>query len=145
MTSQRVLVTAGASGIGREIVRAFAANGAAVFVCDIDSKGLMTLSEEITGLKTGVCDVSKREDIDRMVAECANALGGLDVLVNNAGISGPTAPVEEINPDEWEKVMQVDLTGTFNVTRLAIPHLKKSILPVTVPLIHPGRRSRRPH
>jgi Short-chain dehydrogenase involved in D-alanine esterification of lipoteichoic acid and wall teichoic acid (D-alanine transfer protein) len=61
MTSQRVLVTAGASGIGREIVRAFAANGAAVFVCDIDSKGLMTLSEEITGLKTGVCDMSKRE------------------------------------------------------------------------------------
>jgi NAD(P)-dependent dehydrogenase (short-subunit alcohol dehydrogenase family) len=48
------------------------------------------------------------------------------VLVNNAGISGPTAPVEEMNPDEWEKVMQVDLTGTFNVTRLDIPHLKKS-------------------
>ena len=48
------------------------------------------------------------------------------MLVNNAGISGPTAPVEEMNPDEWEKVMQVDLTGTFNVTRLDIPHLKKS-------------------
>jgi NAD(P)-dependent dehydrogenase (short-subunit alcohol dehydrogenase family) len=126
MTYQRVLVTAGASGIGREIVRAFAANGAAVFVCDIDSNGLKALAGEIADLKTGVCDVSKRQDIERMVAECAKALGGLDVLVNNAGISGPTAPVEEMNPDEWEKVMQVDLTGTFNVTRLAIPHLKKS-------------------
>ena len=61
-----------------------------------------------------------------MVAFGVDALGGLDVLVNNAGISGPTAPVEEMNPDEWKKVMQVDLTGTFNVTRLAIPHLKKS-------------------
>ena len=61
-----------------------------------------------------------------MVAECAQALGGLDVLVNNAGISGPTAAVENMDPDEWERVMQVDLTGTFNVTRLAIPHLKKS-------------------
>jgi NAD(P)-dependent dehydrogenase (short-subunit alcohol dehydrogenase family) len=124
--AQRVLVTAGASGIGREIVRAFAANGASVFVCDIDAKALTVLAGEITGLKYGICDVSKRADIERMVAECAQALGGLDVLVNNAGISGPTAPVENMDPDEWERVMQVDLTGTFNVTRLAIPHLKKS-------------------
>lgn len=124
--AQRVLVTAGASGIGREIVRAFAANGAAVFVCDIDAKALNMLAGEIAGLKIGICDVSKRADVEIMVAECARALGGLDVLVNNAGISGPTAPVENMDPDEWEKVMQVDLTGTFNVTRLAIPHLKKS-------------------
>jgi NAD(P)-dependent dehydrogenase (short-subunit alcohol dehydrogenase family) len=124
--AQRVLVTAGASGIGREIVRAFVAKGASVFVCDIDAKALNVLASEITSLKIGICDVSKRADIERMVAECTQALGGLDVLVNNAGISGPTAPVENMDPDEWEKVMQVDLTGTFNVTRLAIPHLKQS-------------------
>jgi NAD(P)-dependent dehydrogenase (short-subunit alcohol dehydrogenase family) len=124
--TQRVLVTAGASGIGREIVRAFAANGASVFVCDIDAKALNVLAGEVVSLKIGICDVSKRTGIERMVAECAQALGSLDVLVNNAGISGPTATVENMDPDEWEKVMQVDLTGTFNVTRLAIPHLKKS-------------------
>src|SRR5690349_7611785 len=124
--TQRVLVTAGASGIGREIVRAFAADGAAVFVCDIDSKALGVLTREVAGVKTGTCDVANRKDIERMVGEAVQALGGLDVLVNNAGISGPTAPVEEMDPDEWDKVMQVDLTGTFNVTRLAIPHLKKS-------------------
>jgi NAD(P)-dependent dehydrogenase (short-subunit alcohol dehydrogenase family) len=124
--SQRVVVTAAASGIGREIVRAFVASGAKVFVCDIDAKGLELLAQELPGLTTKVCDVSNREDIERMVAFGVDALGGLDVLVNNAGISGPTAPVEEMNPEEWEKVMQVDLTGTFNVTRLAIPHLKKS-------------------
>ncbi|MDE3109395.1 MAG: SDR family oxidoreductase [Acidobacteriota bacterium] len=124
--AQRVLVTAGASGIGREIVRAFAASGAAVFVCDIDAKALNVLAGEIASLKFGICDVSKRTDIERMVAECTRALGGLDVLVNNAGIAGPTAPVENMDPDEWEKVMQVDLTGTFNVTRLSIPHLKQS-------------------
>jgi len=61
-----------------------------------------------------------------MVPAAVKALGGLDVLVNNAGISGPTAPVEEMDPDKWEQVMTVDLVGTFNVTRLAIPHLKKS-------------------
>jgi NAD(P)-dependent dehydrogenase (short-subunit alcohol dehydrogenase family) len=61
-----------------------------------------------------------------MMNAAVGALGGLNVLVNNAGISGPTAPVEELNPDDWEKVVQVNLNGTFNVTRLAIPHLKKS-------------------
>ena len=126
MNNQRVLVTAGAAGIGREIARAFAANGAKVFVCDIDVKMLEALAQEIKGLVTNVCDVSKRADIERMMAAAVSALGGLDVLVNNAGISGPTAPVEQMDPDQWEKVMQVDLTGTFNVTRLAIPHLKKS-------------------
>lgn len=104
--SQRILVTAGASGFGREIVRAFVANGAKVFVCDIDGKGLELLAQELPGLTTKICDVSKREDIERMVAFGVDALGGVDVLVNNAGISGPTAPVEEMNPDEWEKVMQ---------------------------------------
>ena len=124
--TQRVFVTAGASGIGREIARAFGANGAKVFVCDIDSKALEALAKEIDGLLTAVCDISKPDDIDSMVSLAVSALGGLDVLVNNAGISGPTAPVEQIPPDDWEKVVQVNLNGTFHVTRLAIPHLKKS-------------------
>ena len=126
MSSQRVLITAGAAGIGREIARAFAATGAKIFVCDIDAAALNALADEIDDLKTGICDVSKRHDIERMVVACTEALGGLDVLVNNAGIAGPTAPVEKTDPDEWEKVMQVDLIGTFNVTRCAIPYLKKS-------------------
>jgi NAD(P)-dependent dehydrogenase (short-subunit alcohol dehydrogenase family) len=124
--SQRVLVTAGATGIGREFVRAFAANGAKVFVSDIDSKALDALAREVNGLVTGTCDNSKRSDIEAMVPAAAEALGGLDVLINNAGIAGPTTPVEKTDPDEWETVINVNLTGTFNVTRLAIPHLKKS-------------------
>jgi len=124
--AQRVLVTAGASGIGKEIARAFVASGATVCVCDIDTTALQTAAKEIPGMLIQVCDISRRQDIERMVPAAVAALGGLDVLVNNAGISGPTAPVEEMNPDAWENVMQVDLTGTFNVTRMAIPHLKKS-------------------
>jgi NAD(P)-dependent dehydrogenase (short-subunit alcohol dehydrogenase family) len=127
--SQRVLVTAGASGIGREFVRAFAANGARVFVSDIDSKALDVLAREVKGLATGICDNSKRSEIEAMVPAAAETLGGLDVLINNAGIAGPTAPLENLDPDEWETVINVNLTGTFNVTRLAIPYLKKSISP----------------
>jgi NAD(P)-dependent dehydrogenase (short-subunit alcohol dehydrogenase family) len=124
--TQRVLVTAGAAGIGREIVRAFAANGAKVFVSDINAAGLDALSKEIKGVMTRVCDNSKRSDIEALIPASVQALGGLDVLVNNAGVSGPTAPVEEVDPGKWEEVMNVNLNGTFNVTRLAIPHLKKS-------------------
>jgi NAD(P)-dependent dehydrogenase (short-subunit alcohol dehydrogenase family) len=124
--AQRVLITAGGSGIGKEMARAFVDSGARVCVCDIDETALKAAAKEVSGLITIVCDVSKRQDIERMVADAIDSLGGLDVLVNNAGISGPTAPVAEMDPDAWEKVLQVDLTGTFNVTRLAIPHLKKS-------------------
>ncbi len=123
---QRVLITAGASGIGKEIAMAFAATGAAVCVCDIDTKALEAAAKDIQGLKTVVCDVAQPEQVKRMVATCVDALGGLDVLVNNAGIAGPTAPVEEADPDQWEAVMKVDVIGTFHVTRHCIPHLKKS-------------------
>jgi len=124
--TQRVLITAGASGIGREIARAFAGSGAKVFVCDIDQGALKALETELPGLITKTCDVSKRDDVERMVAFGAGELGGLDVLVNNAGISGPTAPVDEMKLDEWEKVVQINLNGTFYVTHFAVPHLKKS-------------------
>jgi NAD(P)-dependent dehydrogenase (short-subunit alcohol dehydrogenase family) len=130
--SQRVLVTAGAAGIGREIARAFAATGAKVFVCDIDADGLGRLAQEIPGVLTATCDIANRAAVEGMVAAAAAALGGIDVLVNNAGIAGPTAPVEEAPLDDWDKVVQVNLTGTFDVTRLAIPHLKRSAAGVIV-------------
>jgi NAD(P)-dependent dehydrogenase (short-subunit alcohol dehydrogenase family) len=95
-----VLVTAGAAGIGRKIARAFAADGADVFVCDIDAEGLDCLAQEISTVRTTVCDVADRQSIEHMVAAGVDALGDLDVLVNNTGISGPTAPVEEVDPDE---------------------------------------------
>jgi NAD(P)-dependent dehydrogenase (short-subunit alcohol dehydrogenase family) len=124
--SQRVLITAAASGIGLEIARAFSAAGAKVFITDIDAQALDVAKQELPSLGTKLCDNSKRSDIQAMVPAAVAALGGLDVLVNNAGIAGPTASVEEVDPDKWEQVIAVDIIGTFNVTRLAIPHLKKS-------------------
>ena len=124
--AQRVLITAAASGIGLEIARAFSAAGAAVFITDINEQAIDAAKTEIPGLFATLCDNGKRSDIERMVPAAVEALGGLDVLVNNAGIAGPTALVEETDPDKWEEVLTVNLIGTFNVTRLAIPHLKKS-------------------
>jgi NAD(P)-dependent dehydrogenase (short-subunit alcohol dehydrogenase family) len=129
MTTQsdrRVLITAGAGGIGRAIATAFASAGAKVHVCDIDEAALRDLRAALPGVSTTVCDIADRRAVQRMITEAAEALGGLDVLVNNAGIAGPSASVEEMDPDAWEAVLRVNLTGTFTVTQLAIPHLKRS-------------------
>ncbi len=123
---QRVLITAGAAGIGREFARAFTANGAKVFVCDIDDKALSAITKEIPGLIARRCDMASRAEIERMVPDAVAALGGLDVLINNAGIAGLTLPIAEYPPDDWDKVVTVNLTAMFDVSRLAIPHLKKS-------------------
>lgn len=124
--NRNILITAGAGGIGLAIAQAFAEINDKVYVCDIDAAALENLKQIIPNVVTSICDVSDRESVEKMVKHCAETLGGIDILVNNAGIAGPTAPVEEIDPDAWEKVMQVDINGTFNVTRCSIPHLKKS-------------------
>ena len=124
--SRKVLVTAGASGIGKQIAAAFIGSGADVYTCDINAEALKSAAAELKGLKTGICNVGDRAQIERMVADAAKELGGIDVLVNNAGISGPTAPVQDVDPDQWEQVLKVDLTGTFIVTKNAIPHLIRS-------------------
>jgi NAD(P)-dependent dehydrogenase (short-subunit alcohol dehydrogenase family) len=124
--SRRVLVTAGASGIGKHIAAAFLAGGDRVYACDIAADALAAAAADLPGLETGLCDVGDRAAVERMVAEAAAELGGLDILVNNAGIAGPTAPAHEVDLDAWDRVVQVNLTGTFTVTHFAIPHLIRS-------------------
>jgi NAD(P)-dependent dehydrogenase (short-subunit alcohol dehydrogenase family) len=123
---QRVLITAGASGIGREIALAFVKSGARVHVVDIDLAGLNALRADSLAISTEQCDLAELAAIEQVIPQAIATLGGLDVLVNNAGVAGATAPVESYDPREWDRVMQVNLGATFNVTRLAIPHLKKS-------------------
>jgi NAD(P)-dependent dehydrogenase (short-subunit alcohol dehydrogenase family) len=101
--ARKILVTAGASGIGKEIAKAFLAAGDTVYTCDINPPALDTAAHELKVLKTGVCDVGDRKQIEVMVADAAKQLGGIDVLVNNAGVSGPTAPVQDVDPDQWER------------------------------------------
>ncbi len=122
----RVLVTAGAAGIGLEIARAFLQEGARVHVCDVDRSALDAIASTDPDLTRSYADVSDRTDVARVFEEALGALGGLDVLVNNAGIAGPTGRVDEINPEDWDRCLDVCITGQFNCTRLAVPHLRKS-------------------
>jgi NAD(P)-dependent dehydrogenase (short-subunit alcohol dehydrogenase family) len=122
----RVLVTAGAAGIGLEIARAFVREGAKVHICDVDEKAMAATLASDPALTQSVCDVADRAQVARLFDEALGVLGGLDCLVNNAGIAGPTGKVEEINPEDWERCLAIDLTGQFNCVRLAVPHLKQS-------------------
>jgi len=130
----RVLVTAGAAGIGLETARAFVAEGARVHVCDVDRKALRALSTSDPKITRSVCDVADRRQVAKLLRDALAALKGLDVLVNNAGIAGPTGKVDEIAPEDWDRCLAVDITGQFNCTRLAVPHLRKSRNPSIVNL-----------
>ena len=120
-TGLRVLVTAGAAGIGRVIAQTFIDNGARVHVCDVDDKALAQLPAKISHSRADVADL---QDVDRLFNEVQRHLGGLDVLVNNAGIAGPTAKVEDIRPEDWDRCIAVDLNGMFYCTRRAMPLIK---------------------
>ena len=121
---QRVLVTAGAAGIGRAIVAALLDAGARVHLCDVDEAALAEVRAALPGVGCTPADVADEADVDRLFADLGRSLGGLDVLINNAGIAGPTAPVEEIDPADWRRCLEVDLTGQFLCARRAVPMLK---------------------
>ena len=122
----RVLVTAGAAGIGLEIVRAFRREGARVHTCDVDEAALRALAEADPEVTCSTTDVADRRQVAGLFDEALEVLGGLDCLVNNAGIAGPTGRVEDLDPAEWDRCLAVDITGQFNCTRLAVPHLRQS-------------------
>ncbi|MEO8675908.1 MAG: SDR family oxidoreductase [Casimicrobiaceae bacterium] len=122
----RVLVTAGASGIGLATARAFAREGARVFVCDVDRKALASVAASDAAFGQIECDVADTASVGRLFDVASATLGGLDALVNNAGIAGPTAPCEEVALADWERTLAVNLTGQFLCAQRAIPLLKKS-------------------
>jgi NAD(P)-dependent dehydrogenase (short-subunit alcohol dehydrogenase family) len=126
LTGARVLITAGANGIGLEIARAFVREGARVHVCDVDGDALKALATSDPHVTASHCDVSDRTQVAALFDAALTRLGGLDVLVNNAGIAGPTGRAEDINPEDWDRCIEVCLTSQFNCARLAIPHLRQS-------------------
>jgi NAD(P)-dependent dehydrogenase (short-subunit alcohol dehydrogenase family) len=121
---QRVLITAAASGIGRVIAETLLNSGARLYICDINAEQLAACQSALPNIRATVADVADPLQVDRLFDEVASHLGGLDVLVNNAGIAGPTAPVEQITPEEWSQTMAVNINGQFHCVRRAVPLLK---------------------
>ncbi|MGD0640721.1 MAG: SDR family oxidoreductase [Roseiarcus sp.] len=120
----RVLVTAGASGIGRAISDLLIAHGARAHICDISDEFLADFAKAQPQAGRSKADVSSERDVERMFADARAHLGGLDVLVNNAGIAGPTGGVEDIAPADWRRTIDICLTGQFLCAHHAVPMLK---------------------
>ncbi len=122
----RVLVTAGASGIGRAIADLLIENRARVHVCDVSETHLADFRKTHPDHGASLCDVSDDEAIARLFADVGATFGGLDALINNAGIAGPTGGVEDIAPADWRRTIDICLTGQFLCTHHAVPLLKRS-------------------
>ena len=120
----RVLVTAGASGIGRAIADLLIARGARVHICDVGAAFLQDYRTAYGEDSATQADVSSEADVARLFADIRTRLGGLDVLVNNAGIAGPTGGVEAIEPAQWRRTLDICLTGQFLCAHHAVPMLK---------------------
>ncbi len=121
---QRVIITGAASGIGEEIARQFLAEGARVHICDNSKETLERCVRDLPGLGATLADASDPAQVDRLFEEAAAALGGLDVLVNNVGIAGPTGEIDQIDPADWERTLAVNLHSHFYCCRRAAPLLK---------------------
>lgn len=125
-TDLKVLITAGASGIGLVMAQGFLEAGARVFVCDVNPDALAQALASQPGLRGCVADVSDEASVIALMAQAEAALGGLDVLVNNAGIAGPTALIGELQRSELEQTLAVNVIGQFLCAKHAVAQLRQS-------------------
>jgi NAD(P)-dependent dehydrogenase (short-subunit alcohol dehydrogenase family) len=124
MNARKVLITGAASGMGREIARLFSAEGAALALLDRDETGLKGIAAEL-GAAGYACDVTDRDSVNQIVAEAGEAMGGIDGLINAAGILDIT-PFVDLDPASWDRMIAVNLTGPFNMVKAALPFLSKA-------------------
>jgi NAD(P)-dependent dehydrogenase (short-subunit alcohol dehydrogenase family) len=124
--SKVVLITGAASGIGRRTAERFLALGDQVHICDSSDTAVDEFLAVNPGASASVADVSDPTAVDRVFEEIGRQFDRIDVLINNAGVAGPTAAVEDCADDEWDRCIRVNLSGTFYVTKRAVPLLRRS-------------------
>ncbi|HEV3367543.1 MAG TPA: SDR family NAD(P)-dependent oxidoreductase, partial [Acidimicrobiales bacterium] len=124
LDGQRAVVTGGASGIGRASARRMAEEGAAVAVVDLNGEAAREVADEIDGT-AHVADVTDPEGLRAAVEAAAGVMGGITIMFNNAGIGG-LSPLHEWTPEEWNRLLAVNLTGVYLGFRAAVPHIRAS-------------------
>jgi len=124
MNGKRVVVTAGAQGIGLVLAKTFVDAGAQVHICDVNADALAAAKDSMPSVTASLTDVSNEAQVDAMFADLKTRWGTLDAMINNAGIAGPTAKVEEVSLSDWQRTIDINLTGLFLCTRRAVPLIK---------------------
>jgi len=122
---QRVMITAGGSGIGWAIAKAFADNGAKVHICDVDEQALGEVAKQYPQISARRVDLTDEEAIDHWFDDALGDLNGLDVLINNAGTKGPTGYVEGLKLHDWRECLSICLDSQFLCARRAAPVMKE--------------------
>jgi NAD(P)-dependent dehydrogenase (short-subunit alcohol dehydrogenase family) len=125
-TGLRVVITGGASGIGLKIAEAFSDRGAKIFICGSNKQKLSACLESNPNWRGSACDITDDKQVESFIKAAVESMGGIDVLVNNAGIAGPTASAEDCTPSEWRQTMDVNVNGVFYGIHFAAAHLKKT-------------------
>ncbi len=124
LDGKTAIVTGAAQGIGYAIARRFSAEGARVAIVDVDLDGAQRAADEIGGSAIAVgADVARADEVDRAFAEVVDRFGGVDILVNNAGIVGSDRPVRDLDEADWNRVLDINLKGTFLCSRAAVRHM----------------------
>jgi len=124
LKNRTAVVTGGAQGFGLDIAKRFLDSGAKVYVWDIDEKLLKSVIDEIKNpnLEFNVVDVADYKNVEKNTSQIIEKTN-IDILINNAGLTGPTGPLWEYDVDAWNKIVQVNLMGTFNCCRAIVPNM----------------------
>ena len=121
----KAVVTAAASGIGLEIAKRFASEGASVFIGDRNADAVARAIAEISGIDGAVVELGDHDQVPEFINQAIATLGGIDVLINNVGIAGPTALLENVTPEDWDNTMRLNLGSHFYCSREVIPAMKR--------------------
>jgi NAD(P)-dependent dehydrogenase (short-subunit alcohol dehydrogenase family) len=121
-----ILITGAASGIGCRIAERFLEQGDAVHICDASETAVVEFLAANNDATASIADIGDRKSVDGLFADFSKRHDHLDILINNAGVAGPVGPVEDLDEDGWDNCLQVNLSGSFYVTKRAVPLLRKS-------------------
>ena len=128
LQNKKIIISAGASGIGWATAKIFLSKGASVYLCDIDKKKINKIKKHPLNNKRLFiyeCDASEEYDVENFFDKIRKKTKKIDALINNIGVAGPTGTIEKLNSEDWERTLKVNVISHFYFTKLAIPMLKK--------------------
>ena len=129
LINKKIIISAGASGIGWVTAKICLSRGAIVYICDIDAKSLKKVQKHPLNKKklfAFECDASNEDEVSNFFNQIKKKTKKIDALINNVGVSGPTGNIEKLSSDDWEQTLKVNVISHFYFTKLAIPMLKKN-------------------